>query len=52
VSKVSSTAREDGWTIMPDEVERERSLLDDDAQVIKHAIASTDSLVAATPRNA
>jgi histidine triad (HIT) family protein len=32
----------DGWTIMPDEVERERSLLDSDAQAIKDAIASTD----------
>jgi len=32
----------DGWTIIPDEVERERSLLDSDAQAIKDAIASTD----------
>jgi diadenosine tetraphosphate (Ap4A) HIT family hydrolase len=31
----------DGWTIVPDEVERERSLLDSDAEVIKNAIAST-----------
>ncbi|MFB6720028.1 HIT family protein [Kribbella sp. NPDC056345] len=28
----------DGWTIIPDEVERERSLLDNDAQVIKDAL--------------
>ncbi|HEY0119752.1 MAG TPA: HIT family protein [Cellulomonas sp.] len=32
----------DGWTIMPDEVERERSLLDSEAQLIRDAIASTD----------
>jgi diadenosine tetraphosphate (Ap4A) HIT family hydrolase len=32
----------DGWTITPDEVERERSLLDDDARVIRDALASTD----------
>ena len=32
----------DGWTILPDEVERERSLLDSEAQVIRDAIASTD----------
>ncbi len=32
----------DGWTIIPDEVERERWLLDSEAQVIKDAIASTD----------
>ena len=32
----------DGWTIIPDEVERERSLLDSDAQAIKDAIALTD----------
>jgi diadenosine tetraphosphate (Ap4A) HIT family hydrolase len=31
----------DGWTIIPDEVERERSLLDSDAQAIKDAIALT-----------
>jgi diadenosine tetraphosphate (Ap4A) HIT family hydrolase len=31
----------DGWTILPDEVERERSLLDSDAQAIRDAIAST-----------
>ncbi len=28
----------DGWTIVPDEVERERSLLNSDAQVIKDAL--------------
>ena len=32
----------DGWTIIPDTVERERSLLDSDAQAIKDAIALTD----------
>ncbi len=32
----------DGWTIMPDPVARERSLLDSHAQAIKDAIASTD----------
>jgi histidine triad (HIT) family protein len=33
----------DGWTINPESlVERERSLLDGDAQVIKNAIASTN----------
>lgn len=32
----------DGWTIVPDEVERERSLLDSDARAIKDAIASID----------
>ena len=32
----------DGWTILPPEVARERSLLDDEAQVIRAAIASTD----------
>jgi diadenosine tetraphosphate (Ap4A) HIT family hydrolase len=31
----------DGWTIIPDPAERERSLLDSDAQAIKDAIAST-----------
>jgi diadenosine tetraphosphate (Ap4A) HIT family hydrolase len=31
----------DGWTILPDEVERERSRLDSDAHVIKDAVAST-----------
>jgi histidine triad (HIT) family protein len=31
----------DGWTILPDEVERERSLLDREAQAIKDAIALT-----------
>ncbi|MDQ1536934.1 MAG: histidine triad family protein [Actinomycetota bacterium] len=30
----------DGWTIVPDEVERERSLLDREAQAIKDAIAA------------
>jgi len=34
----------DGWSIIPDSAERERSLLDGDAQAIKDAIASqTDS---------
>jgi len=28
----------DGWTIVPDEVERERALLDRDAQLIKDAL--------------
>lgn len=32
----------DGWTILPDEVERERSLLDGEAQVIRDAIGSAD----------
>jgi diadenosine tetraphosphate (Ap4A) HIT family hydrolase len=32
----------DGWNIIPDPVERERSLLDRDAQTIRDAIASTD----------
>ena len=32
----------DGWTIIPESAERERSLLDSDAQAIKDAIASTD----------
>ena len=32
----------DGWTTIPDSAERERSLLDSDAQAIKDAIASTD----------
>lgn len=32
----------DGWTIIPEPPERERSLLDRDAQAIKDAIASTD----------
>lgn len=31
----------DGWTIVPDEMERQRSLLDSDAQVIRDAIMST-----------
>ena len=31
----------DGWTIIPDEVERERSLLDSDARAIKDALAAT-----------
>jgi diadenosine tetraphosphate (Ap4A) HIT family hydrolase len=30
----------DGWNILPDEVERDRSLLDSDAQVVRDAIAS------------
>jgi len=30
----------DGWTIIPDEVERERSVLDSGAQAIKDAITS------------
>lgn len=29
----------DGWTIIPDEVERDRSLLDTDAKVVKAALA-------------
>ena len=32
----------DGWTLKPDPPERERSLLDSDAQAIKDADASTD----------
>ena len=32
----------DGWKIIPDEVERERSLLDSEAQVIRAAIPSMD----------
>ncbi|WP_245612327.1 HIT family protein [Actinotalea ferrariae] len=32
----------DGWTILPDEVERERPLLDAEAQAIRDAIASAD----------
>jgi len=32
----------DGWNINPESKERERSLLDSDAQTIKEAIASTD----------
>jgi histidine triad (HIT) family protein len=32
----------DGWTLIPEPAERERSLLDSDAQAIKGAIASTD----------
>lgn len=32
----------DGWAIIPESQERERSLLDSDAQTIKDAIASTD----------
>jgi len=31
----------DGWTIIPESTERERSLLDSDAQTIRDAIAST-----------
>jgi len=34
--------RGDGWTIIPEPIERERSLLDSDAQTIKDALASTD----------
>jgi histidine triad (HIT) family protein len=34
--------RGDGWSIIPEPIERERSLLDNDAQKIKDAIASTD----------
>ncbi|WP_345216333.1 HIT family protein [Georgenia halophila] len=36
----------DGWTIIPDEQESERSVLDGHAQAIKDAIASTDLLAA------
>jgi histidine triad (HIT) family protein len=32
----------DGWTLKADSPERERSLLDSDAQAIKDAVASTD----------
>ncbi|WNV87745.1 HIT family protein [Umezawaea sp. Da 62-37] len=32
----------DGWTLKAESTERERSLLDNDAQVIKDAITSTD----------
>jgi histidine triad (HIT) family protein len=32
----------DGWTLKAGSLERERSLLDSDAQAIKDAIASTD----------
>ncbi len=32
----------DGWTIVPDTAQRDRALLDSDAQAIKRAIASTD----------
>ncbi len=32
----------DGWTILPDEVERERSLLDREARMIKDAIVPRD----------
>jgi histidine triad (HIT) family protein len=32
----------DGWTIIPDTQERERSLLDRDARAIRDAITSTD----------
>lgn len=32
----------DGWSIIPESAERDRSLLDADAQAIKNAIASTD----------
>ena len=35
----------DGWAIAPDEVERERPLLDSDAHAIKTAMASTDGLL-------
>lgn len=31
----------DGWTIVPDEVERERSLLDHEARAIREALEST-----------
>ncbi len=31
----------DGWTLKAESPERERSLLDSDAQAIRHAIAST-----------
>ena len=33
----------DGWTIIPDEVERDRSLLDGEAQAIKDAISARGS---------
>ncbi|MFF1817316.1 HIT family protein [Kribbella sp. NPDC058245] len=33
---------DDGWTIVPDEVEVERSLLDNHAQTLKAAIAQSD----------
>ena len=43
----------DGWTINPDPKERERSLLDSDAQAIKAAVASTDATAHAfMPRSA
>ena len=32
----------DGWTLKAESLERERSLLDSDAQAIRDAIASTD----------
>ena len=32
----------DGWNIIPESEERERSLLDSDAKTIKDAIASTN----------
>jgi diadenosine tetraphosphate (Ap4A) HIT family hydrolase len=32
----------DGWTIIPETAQRERPLLDSDAQAIKDAIALTD----------
>ena len=35
----------DGWTIQPDEVERERSLLDRDADAVRSALASGDGPV-------
>lgn len=31
----------DGWTILPDEVQRDRALLDTEAQAIRDAIAAT-----------
>lgn len=33
---------DDGWNLIPEPIERERSLLDRDAQAIKDAIASTE----------
>ena len=38
----------DGWTIKPESQERERSLLNIDAQTIKDAIASTQPFPAGT----
>ena len=32
----------DGWTIMPETLERDRWLLDSDARAIKSAVATTD----------